>query len=173
MPPTQWTCVWLFHLRSAKREAGFNFEIRSRFWDNDEGYLTTRKDWDVRTVYVETLPVKCKTLDAPCRFILGLLPSPAEAVFLQSSTGVTRIAEPPKLKSFALVAVKTVKDAESLVAAWPWKRLKDREARTRPTQPVSVPYMLQSEMGRAECGVCRISSEDRGCGSESGRRRLS
>ncbi|KAJ7073773.1 hypothetical protein C8F01DRAFT_2452, partial [Mycena amicta] len=119
-----------------KRRAG-SFEIRPRFWDNEEEYPTTRKDWDGPDG--ENLPAKCKTLAAACRFILGLLPSSsAEATSSKVTVEYTRMqnivspgsrsddvsAEPPKLKSFALVTFKTVEDAESLLAAWPWKRLK-------------------------------------------------
>ncbi|KAJ7073820.1 hypothetical protein C8F01DRAFT_1224650 [Mycena amicta] len=82
---------------------------------------TSRKDWDARTVYVETLLVKCKTLAAACRFILGLLPSsPAEDTCSKVTLEYTRIQNitspgPPR------------QHAGLLVAAWPWKRLKPEQ----------------------------------------------
>ncbi|KAF7295696.1 RRM-3 domain-containing protein [Mycena indigotica] len=117
-----------------KRKAG-SFEIRPAFDSGGEGdYPTTRKGWDDRTVYVENLPVKCKTLAGVCRFISSLLlpqegPGPStpssDCTRIQNivSPGSHSDDEPPKLKSFALVTFKTVKDAISLVESWPWTGL--------------------------------------------------
>ncbi|KAJ7073799.1 hypothetical protein C8F01DRAFT_1360580 [Mycena amicta] len=135
-----------------KRKAG-SFEIRPRFWGNEEEeYPTTRKDWDARTVEVQD--ARCGVSIHPWTptFLLG----PSD--FFQSNAGdleYTRIqniispgspsddvsAEPPKLKSFALVTFKTVEDAESSVAALEASKTRGRTGRQRQDRrsPLWVP----------------------------------
>ncbi|KAJ7355840.1 hypothetical protein DFH08DRAFT_1076830 [Mycena albidolilacea] len=114
-----------------------NFEIRPKFWDDDAVYPVSREGWENRTVYVENVPVKYKTLASFLRFILGLL-APANGA-ASNHNRVQGISVPPhhsdapgtepKLKSFALVTFASTTDAESLLAVWPWSRRK-QTART-------------------------------------------
>ncbi|KAJ7264871.1 hypothetical protein B0H12DRAFT_1180152 [Mycena haematopus] len=105
-----------------------NFEIRPKFWD-DAVYPVSREGWDTRTVYVENIPMKYKTLVGFFRFIIDLLPANSVT---PDHNRIQRIWVPPhhsddpgtepKLKSFALVTFAKTEDAESLLTAWPWAR---------------------------------------------------
>ncbi|KAJ7772916.1 hypothetical protein DFH07DRAFT_733392 [Mycena maculata] len=109
-----------------------NFEIRPKFWD-DAVYPVSREGWENRAVYVENIPMKCKTLPNLCRFILALLPSSDIMAAHNRIQGITlpphHADEPgtePKLKSFALITFANAEDAEYLVTVWPWARQQNR-----------------------------------------------
>ncbi|KAF7293282.1 RRM-3 domain-containing protein [Mycena chlorophos] len=143
-----------------KRKAG-SYEIRPRFCvDGEEGgggYASTKAGWDERTVYVENLPVKCKTLASAYRFIVGLMPSSKDT---QDYTRIQHIASPspeseddrPKLKSFALITFKNLDDARALVDLWPWSRRKEVE-RPGATDNADVKDALQ--FGFRACSKAR------------------
>ncbi|KAJ7481048.1 hypothetical protein B0H11DRAFT_1231407 [Mycena galericulata] len=105
-----------------------NFEIRPKFWD-DAVYPVSREGWDNRTVYVENIPIKHKTLPSVSRFVLGLLPA---STTMASHNRIQAITPPAhhaddegaeaKLKSFALITFADAADVESLLTAWPWIR---------------------------------------------------
>ncbi|KAJ6501899.1 hypothetical protein C8R45DRAFT_604505 [Mycena sanguinolenta] len=105
-----------------------NFEIRPKFWD-DAVYPVSRERWDNLTVYVESIPIKYKTLAGVWRFIIGLLPANSTTT---DHNRIQGILVPPhhsddpgaeaKLKSFALVTFAKTEDTESLLTAWPWAR---------------------------------------------------
>ncbi|KAJ7080427.1 hypothetical protein B0H15DRAFT_787274 [Mycena belliarum] len=110
-----------------------NFEIRPKFWD-DAVYPVSREGWDNRTVYVENIPVRHKTVPAFFRFILGLLPAnsamPAHNRIQWISLPSHHSDEPgaeAKPKAFALITFATSGDAESLLTAWPWARRAQHE----------------------------------------------
>ncbi|KAJ6526254.1 hypothetical protein DFH09DRAFT_170375 [Mycena vulgaris] len=105
-----------------------NFEIRPKFWD-DAVYPVSREGWENRTVYVENIPIKYKTLPGFCRFILGLLPASSNMVAHSRVQGIGLPSHysddpgmEPKLKSFALITFANAEDAESLLVTWPWDR---------------------------------------------------
>ncbi|KAJ6531084.1 hypothetical protein B0H19DRAFT_1384340, partial [Mycena capillaripes] len=105
-----------------------NFEIRPKFWD-DAVYAVSREGWDNRTIYVESIPIKYKTLPSLFRFILKLLPADST---IADHNRIQNISVPahhsddpgmePKLKSFALITLATAEDVESLLSSWPWTR---------------------------------------------------
>ncbi|KAJ7706870.1 hypothetical protein B0H17DRAFT_571391 [Mycena rosella] len=110
-----------------------NFEIRPKFWD-DGVYPVSREGWENRTVYVENIPIKYKTVPGFCRFILGLLPATSTMPAHNRVQGITlpshHSGDPgtePKPRSFALITLADVEDAESLLTAWPWARQQQPE----------------------------------------------
>ncbi|KAJ7766631.1 hypothetical protein B0H16DRAFT_1242813, partial [Mycena metata] len=105
-----------------------NFEIRPKFWD-DAVYPVTREGWENRTVYVENIPVKHKTLASLCRFILGLLPPTTTMAGHNRIQGISLPSHhsddpgtEPKFKSFAVITLADGGDVEFLLATWPWSR---------------------------------------------------
>ncbi|KAF8205505.1 hypothetical protein K438DRAFT_1578962 [Mycena galopus ATCC 62051] len=109
-----------------------NFEIRPKFWD-DAVYPVSREGWGNRTVYVENIPIKYKTLAAFFRFLVALLPANSATAdhnrIQEISLPPHHSDEPgtePKLKSFALVTFATTEDAESLLSTWSWARTQTR-----------------------------------------------
>ncbi|KAJ7143137.1 hypothetical protein C8R43DRAFT_576936 [Mycena crocata] len=117
---------------SSSAETRGNFEIRPKFWD-DAVYPVSREGWENRTVYVENIPIKCKTLPGLSRFILALLPVNTTMAAHNRIQGITvpphHADAPgiePKLKSFALIVFASAEDADALLATWPWARLQNR-----------------------------------------------
>ncbi|KAJ7029395.1 hypothetical protein C8F04DRAFT_43069 [Mycena alexandri] len=109
-----------------------NFEIRPKFWD-DAVYPVTREGWENRTVYVENIPVKHKTLASFCRFILELLPPITTLAGHNRMQGITLPSHhsddpgtEPKFKSFAVITLADAGDVEFLLATWPWSRRQPR-----------------------------------------------
>ncbi|KAJ7137927.1 hypothetical protein C8R44DRAFT_607639 [Mycena epipterygia] len=105
-----------------------NFEIRPKFWD-EAVYPVSREGWESRTVYVENIPIKYKTLPGFCRFILGLLPATTTMATHNRIQGINLPSHhsddpgtEPKPKSFALITLANADDAESLLTTWPWAR---------------------------------------------------
>ncbi|KAJ7633166.1 hypothetical protein FB45DRAFT_695804, partial [Roridomyces roridus] len=129
------------------RRARGHFEIRPKLWEDGAEYPVTREGWESRTVYVESIPVKCKTIPALCRFILALLPASSSMVPHNRIQAVTlpphHTDDPkdePKLKSFALITFADSADVETLLTAWPWDRQRQNHTEDSPDASEAVKF---------------------------------
>ncbi|KAJ8087227.1 hypothetical protein AAF712_002759 [Marasmius tenuissimus] len=126
-----------------QKDAGM-YEIRRKDWQTLDTQLGkySKDYWDNRTIYVENLPVQCKSVETISRFASALLassygqiaepssPSPFKSpVFSPTIQAVTlpphhlaKDGDEPKCKGFAFVILTTTEDLEFLLEKWPWKR---------------------------------------------------
>ncbi|KAK1225322.1 hypothetical protein PQX77_011740 [Marasmius sp. AFHP31] len=126
-----------------QKDAGM-YEIRRKDWQTLDTQLGkySKDYWDKRTIYVENLPVRCKSVETISRFASALLTSsygqiaepssPLRSKSLVFSPTIQAVTLPPhhlakdgdepKCKGFAFVILTTTEDLELLLEKWPWKR---------------------------------------------------
>ncbi|OBZ70321.1 hypothetical protein A0H81_09605 [Grifola frondosa] len=116
--------VW-YGKHKMEDEAG-GYEIRRKDWEAalETCRNFTRQDWELRTVYMENIPLQYRTIPGIFLFTTKLLSKG------QSALPVQKILLPPhhhdhpgdhpKCKGFALVTLARTQDAERLLEQWPW-----------------------------------------------------
>ncbi|KAF9266096.1 hypothetical protein L218DRAFT_95497 [Marasmius fiardii PR-910] len=128
-----------WHKARDQKDAGM-YEIRRKDWEGLMSRLVTytREYWDKRTLYMERLPVHCKSVGSIARFADTVLscslvsePSNSEAdppVFSPKIQAVTlpphhldKSGEEPKCKGFAFVIFSAIDHMELLLEKWPWE----------------------------------------------------
>ncbi|KAI0638658.1 hypothetical protein C8Q77DRAFT_1048031 [Trametes polyzona] len=106
------------------------YEVRRKDWRDAllRSRNTNRQDWELRTVYVECLPLGHRTVPQIHRFASSLLPSlnadqgaptRVQAVSLPAHH-LDRPGDVPKPKGFTLITFSSEDDAARLATDWPW-----------------------------------------------------
>ncbi|KAL0581483.1 hypothetical protein V5O48_000526 [Marasmius crinis-equi] len=126
-----------------QRDVGM-YEIRRKDWQTLLPQLETcnREYWERRTVYMENLPVQCKSAVTISRFAASLLSSLSSPLAEPSSSTQSDLpmlspaiqavtlpphhldkpGDEPKCKGFAFVTLASIEDVE-LLEKWPWERI--------------------------------------------------
>ncbi|KAK2465874.1 hypothetical protein APHAL10511_001515 [Amanita phalloides] len=109
------------------------YEIGRKDWTRQNtpaGLSFSKQNWHERTVYVERIPTRYRSVPSAMHLIMDLLSQSGSSFDLLSRIqGVALPAhhqdkpgDPPKFKDFCLVTLVTIEDAEFLTKRWPWTR---------------------------------------------------
>jgi len=128
------------HARAQQDRGGF--EIRRTDWSKVKDRIRkyTSFYWEGKTVYVENIPVQCRSKPAILRLLRDLLhdvlnPGASQSIveyiqFLPHRDDRPDTPEPFKCKGFAFVTLSSSTGVDSLLERWPWESSKVEVGKT-------------------------------------------
>ncbi|RXW24183.1 hypothetical protein EST38_g1653 [Candolleomyces aberdarensis] len=123
---------------SNTQSAGGGYEVRLKSWDPNSSNLSSKSEWDKRTIYVENVPIHYRSVAALVQFVLALLPS--KESLSSSPARVQHVFLPPHhrdkpgdvpiFKGFSLITFSDEADPKHFVEAWPWQPREDSPSKS-------------------------------------------
>ncbi|KAH9854863.1 hypothetical protein C2E23DRAFT_725373 [Lenzites betulinus] len=121
---------WYGEGSSASQDDSGGYEIRRKDWRDAllRARNHTRPEWELRTVYMECLPLAHRTIPGVCHFASSLLSlsegdrkldTRIQAVSFPAHHN-DRPGDIPKPKGFALIIFSNESDAARITGDWPW-----------------------------------------------------
>ncbi|KAG6330446.1 hypothetical protein ID866_8643, partial [Astraeus odoratus] len=125
--------VWYGPGKTSRKKDVGGYEVRRRDWATLLAHPfrgLTAVQWDDRTLYMECVPTRYRSIAGLAQFTAALLqllsPPPSSLIRIQNVTLPPHYLDSessiPKCRGYALITVSTVEERNFLLEKWPWHR---------------------------------------------------
>ncbi|KAL0952097.1 hypothetical protein HGRIS_008730 [Hohenbuehelia grisea] len=117
------------------------YEVRRRDWHTWIDHTFPQYShlyWKERTLYLENIPIRFRTITTIALFVQALLdssPNPSTPPSLSRIQAISlpphhqdKAGEPPKCKGFAFLTLLSMADVEFLLERWPWDHMEIQQS---------------------------------------------